>query len=581
MRDDERRRLEELWTRFLGREALAPEERALLASALEHNEVFRRRSIQDLQIDGALRAAADIERGQEGVVAAVKALVTAAGHTEEVVAAVRRQIEAKMSLRQTMASMSAGAAAGRRRVTRAWAAAAVLAAGAAALLLVRPWSDGDRGPTAGGEPREQAPSRRLRGRGAGPAGAEQVAAGQAPAAGARVALARLEPVDGTAYRHGADGILRAGAALELGAGDWVSTAGASARARIVGPGDSRVELLGDVAAAVSAESAPAAGAQGEAPPGARAGGGLGARPGTRLFLAHGRATAVVPAGRGAALTLASPHAIVTGTGSLRLDVGPTVTRVEVRDGRARVSALGVQRGTEVAAGQFALVHADDLQPPRAQASARDVLLLIGPDDTKEEPPAADGVRGSEDRLRGRLERLGFAVTVADAHTLTSERARAAALLVFSPSVSSLALAGWFNELPVPMLVLESTGFEQLGLTGSRWRRDIGPTYPTTDLAISNGTHPLAGGLSGNVRALSAPLNLRWASPPAGAIPIASFPGQPGQTVMFGYERGATTIAGRAPARRVGLFLGNGRVIRALTEPGWKLFDAAVTWAAGG
>ena len=30
---------------------------------------------------------------------------------------------------------------------------------------------------------------------------------------------------------------------------------------------------------------------------------------------------------------------------------------------------------------------------------------------------------------------------------------------------------------------------------------------------------------------------------------------------------------------VALFLGNGRVIRGLTDQGWRLFDAAATWAA--
>jgi hypothetical protein len=37
--------------------------------------------------------------------------------------------------------------------------------------------------------------------------------------------------------------------------------------------------------------------------------------------------------------------------------------------------------------------------------------------------------------------------------------------------------------------------------------------------------------------------------------------------------------GRAAARRVALFLGNGRVIRSLTPDGWRLFDAAVAWSA--
>ena len=75
--------------------------------------------------------------------------------------------------------------------------------------------------------------------------------------------------------------------------------------------------------------------------------------------------------------------------------------------------------------------------------------------------------------------------------------------------------------------------------------------------------------------------MRWGAPAPGATVIASFAGAPEQaSLVFGYERGAPTASGTAPARRVGLFLGNGRVIRALTEQGWRLFDAAVLWCAG-
>ena len=40
-----------------------------------------------------------------------------------------------------------------------------------------------------------------------------------------------------------------------------------------------------------------------------------------------------------------------------------------------------------------------------------------------------------------------------------------------------------------MLVLESTGFEQLGLTGTRWRRDIGPAPPLAEITIAEPRPP--------------------------------------------------------------------------------------------
>ena len=66
----------------------------------------------------------------------------------------------------------------------------------------------------------------------------------------------------------------------------------------------------------------------------------------------------------------------------------------------------------------------------------------------------------------------------------------------------------------------------------------------------------------------------------GASAIASYSGAPAQaSLLFAYDRDAATADGAAPARRVGLFLGNGRVIRALTDQGWRLFDAAALWCA--
>ncbi len=586
--------LEELWTRFIAGELLGAAERTTLAAALERDEVFRRRLVHDLQLDGVLRAAAEIERGDDGIVDAVKALVAASTRTEEVVAAVRKQLEAKAAARAEPARVAPGARlrtgsepavpAGRRpggevppagrarpgrpaapppasrRTSRVLAASVLVASAAAALLILLPRLEPGTAPPPGASPGESG-GRFAASRSPAPPSASPAPRWQREGAGPRPGFARLEAIEGPVYRHAADGTRRAAPELELAAGDWVSTSGSTARARVHGPGGSRIELAGDAVVGLS----PDASGQAEA----------------RVFVASGRATAVVPAGtRGPTLLLASPHAIVSGTGTVRIDVASALTRVEVREGRARVSALGVQRGTDVEAGQLALVSAEELQPPRAQ-TAREALLLVGPDDTKEEPPPPEGLRGSEERLKVRLERLGFQVSVVDAGTLSLEQARAVSLIVLSSSVATKQLRVWFAELAVPMLVLESTGFEQLGLTGTRWRRDVGPAPPLAEILIQDPSHPLAGGLSGNVRVFASALNMRWAAPPATATVIATYPGaRELAALMFAYERGSPTAAGTAGARRVGLsFMGNGRVIRALTENGWRLFDAAALWCA--
>ncbi len=121
-------RVEDLWTRFVARESLSADERAELAAALEQDEVLRRRLVQDLQLEGVLRAAGELERGQEHVVAQVQALVTAHGRTEEVVAAVRRQLEDKAAARR-WAIEAAAAPSRRTRVVRWMTATALVADG--------------------------------------------------------------------------------------------------------------------------------------------------------------------------------------------------------------------------------------------------------------------------------------------------------------------------------------------------------------------------------------------------------------------------------------------------------------------
>ena len=73
----------------------------------------------------------------------------------------------------------------------------------------------------------------------------------------------------------------------------------------------------------------------------------------------------------------------------------------------------------------------------------------------------------------------------------------------------------------------------------------------------------------------------WGKPAPGATIIATIPGEPQHAVVFAYEKGATMDYDfSAPARRVGLFLGN-RTFDKLSPDGSALFDAAIDWAISG
>jgi hypothetical protein len=215
-------------------------------------------------------------------------------------------------------------------------------------------------------------------------------------------------------------------------------------------------------------------------------------------------------------------------------------------------------------------------------TGRRAVLLLGSEDSQSPPSrkqiAADG------KLRARLEQLGFTVdvlTTEDPEPTLMKAAGNAQVVVLSPSILTMKLSDELISAPVPLVALESSAFERLGLTGTVWKRDLGNNQGRTrELAISNPSHPLAAGLSGEAVVLTRNQLLRWGIPGEEAIVVAHYANEPeGHAALFAYERGRQMPGGPAAARRVAIFLGNDRVINSLTPDGWRLFDAAVTWSA--
>jgi hypothetical protein len=212
--------------------------------------------------------------------------------------------------------------------------------------------------------------------------------------------------------------------------------------------------------------------------------------------------------------------------------------------------------------------------------AKRAVLLMGVED-----PDAPVTQTSTDRpLSTRLEELGFSVEVVplpEQATTLPPSVRQAQVVVLSPTLFATELSDDLVELPVPMVVLETSAFSRLGLTGPTWMRDLGGTDRRYgNVQIDAPEHPLAAGLTGAPVVLARTMGLRWGVPGDDAVIIAHYPGGPTHhSAVFAYERGSETPGGHAAARRVALFLGNGRVIRSLTPDGWRLFDAAVAWSA--
>ncbi len=183
---------------------------------------------------------------------------------------------------------------------------------------------------------------------------------------------------------------------------------------------------------------------------------------------------------------------------------------------------------------------------------------------------------ADEAVRGRLEGAGYAPVVKAPRATTAADADGKAVLVISSTIPDAALGTRFRNSIAPIVTWETHLFDDLGLTDAT---GFGTTGNQRRLDIVRPAHPLAAGLSGRVTVTTAPATFTWGKPAASAVVIARLTSNAGRSAIFGFEKGAAMVGLAAPARRVGLFLGDTGAA-SLTAQGWELFDAAVRWASG-
>ncbi len=187
--------------------------------------------------------------------------------------------------------------------------------------------------------------------------------------------------------------------------------------------------------------------------------------------------------------------------------------------------------------------------------------------------ASSSVPAVADRpLRDHLAGLGYTVTVVDDNRVASTSFASVDLIVISSSVATANIPTSFSSLGVPILSNDAPVSVRIQMG-----KNAG-SAPGTSLNILDPTSPLVAGLSATVKVSTKSVSLTSLTPAPGATPVAKQVGaaKPG---LFGIDTGAALTSGTAPARRVGFFLGTNAPAN-LDADGWKLFDAAVSWAIG-
>jgi hypothetical protein len=525
-----RGRLDELWTRWLGAGALTGEEKHELAAALADDGDVRDAVLADQRIEGALRALA-----QDGGAFARR--------FSERVAAERDSRGFVRSFEERM--RVAGLATPRRRLAWLLAPAAL----AAALLVL--W---------------RAPAPRLAAPPAAPPGPIALAPAPEPQArplrGAIGPVARVEHVTGTVFLLDNARRTEAGEGAPLRLGGGIMTVGRDSRATIVFPDRTSFELAGN-AALVQIADGDAGGARGK-----------------EAFLARGHLTADViaqPAGRPMLITTPQAEVMVVGT-RFALNVDARSTRLDVQKGLVELARVSGGDPVVVHAAEYALVNEGN-DPAVIARSRGSALLVVG----------SLVLTPSDDRVKKRLETLGFEVTLRGSGPPDGEELRRTNVVLLSSSIFSLDVNTEYRDVTVPIVVWEPSLFDDLGMTTPEEDRGCGVAVSSGEGLIREPGHPLAAGLSGLIQLVS-PLrdhggSMRkiWTTygvPGPSALTVASWPGQSGRALVFAYERGVPMPAlAAAPARRVGLFLYD-RMPPQLTDAGWAMFDASVVWAAG-
>jgi hypothetical protein len=290
-----------------------------------------------------------------------------------------------------------------------------------------------------------------------------------------------------------------------------------------------------------------------------------------VFLSRGRAdleAAAVPV----PVVVYTPHGEISAAAAVRaaISVSASGTRLQVREGRARLSSNRGGNPTDVDAGRFALLgEGGDTITTRGWG---EVVLVVG---AAEGPLGPDGVNTADGRVKQRLEGLGLRVRVETAIAGPTPDFEGVLLVAISSSINGKVFEWDLRRVRVPVLAWEPAIFPPLAMVQNK-AKEQGSLLGVDRIVIKDSTHPLAAGFHGTVQVTGAAADLTWGAPGLWASWVASAPGDPTKATLFAYERGAKMPGGIAPARRVGFFL-HDQIATTLTSDGWSLFDAAVRW----
>ncbi|MGL4400624.1 MAG: InlB B-repeat-containing protein, partial [Luteolibacter sp.] len=178
-------------------------------------------------------------------------------------------------------------------------------------------------------------------------------------------------------------------------------------------------------------------------------------------------------------------------------------------------------------------------------------------------------------IRDRLQERGNSVQLVGDSVSTTGDVAGRDLVIISSTVGSGNISTKFQSVAMPVINWETALQDEMSFTTTT---DQGTESGQSSLEITLPGHPLAAGLATGVRTVSnASGGYSWGEPGGRPVVIARVNHPNRKPCLYAYEANARMLVGKAPARRVHLFLQNDTFL-SLNEDGLKLFDAAVSWS---
>lgn len=179
---------------------------------------------------------------------------------------------------------------------------------------------------------------------------------------------------------------------------------------------------------------------------------------------------------------------------------------------------------------------------------------------------------SDELAKGRLEKLGYTVSLLDHNEAASAEPDNYDIIVVSSTVTSGNIVGneAFLLTAVPTLLWEQGTFDEYQLSTANAYDAVEGVF-----LIEEPKHPIAAGLKGSVQVYSEAVDMHRGNTEVGTA-VALVDGTDHIGIMA-CDKGEELLDGSAAPGKRAWFAASDNSAALFTDDGWKLFDATIKW----